>query len=115
MAKEWAKAFYNGKRYRKCRESYISLRISIDGGICEECRQQLGYIVHHTIILTESNINDPEISLNHEYMKYVCKDCHDTYEGHGIGGHGKIKPICVFDETGQPISMREIDRSVRKI
>lgn len=110
MAKDWYKAFLNSRRWLRCRDSYIDYRISIDGGICEECRKSLGYIVHHTILVTESNVNDPDITLNHELLKYVCKDCHDTYEGHGVGGHGKIKPLCVFDENGQPVSMREIDR-----
>ena len=109
MAKDFAKAFYNSKRWQLCRNSYITNRISIDGGVCEECRRQQGYIVHHTIILTPDNINNADIALNHENMKYVCKDCHDEYEGHGVG-HGKAKPLCIFDEHGQPISMRGCDR-----
>ena len=109
MAKDFAKSFYNSKRWQQCRNSYIAKRIAIDGGACEECRRQQGYIVHHKVILTQSNINDPDIALNHEKMKYVCKDCHDEYEGHGVG-HGKVKPLCIFDEHGQPISLREIDR-----
>lgn len=108
MAKEWAKAFYNSKRWLKCRDSYIADRIAIDGGVCEECRQQQGYIVHHEITLTPDNINDPDISLSHQHMKYVCKGCHDKYEGHG-NGHKRAEPLCIFDESGQPISLREID------
>ena len=109
MAKDFAKSFYNSRRWQQCRNSYIAHRISVDGGVCEECRRQQGYIVHHKETLTQSNINDPNISLNHEKMKYVCKDCHDEYEGHGVG-HGKVKPLCIFDENGQPSSLREIDR-----
>ena len=108
MAKEWAKAFYNSKNWIKCRDAYIADRISTDGGVCEECRQQQGYIVHHEITLTPDNINNPNISLSHQHMKYVCKDCHDKYEGHGVG-HKKAEPLCIFDENGQPISLREID------
>ncbi len=109
MAKNFAKSFYNSKRWQRCRNAYIAKRIAIDGGVCEECRRRQGYIVHHKVILTQSNISDPDIALNHEKMKYVCKDCHDEYEGHGVG-HGKVKPLCIFDEHGQPISLREIDR-----
>ena len=109
MAKEWAKSFYNSKRWQKCRDSYIAHRISVDGGVCEECGRQQGYIVHHTVALTPYNINNADISLNHEMMKYVCKDCHDQYEGHGVG-HSKVKPLCIFDADGQPISLREVDR-----
>ncbi len=109
MAKEWAKPFYNSKRWKKCRDSYIKKRISTDGGMCEECGEQPGYIVHHSVVLTPDNINDPDISLSHKKMKYVCKECHDIYEGHGVG-HRKVKPLCIFDEQGQPISVREVDR-----
>lgn len=110
MAKEWAKRFYNGKRWIRCRDAYIQERILIDGGMCEECHKNLGYIVHHEIILSPENINDPDVSLNHDHLKYVCKECHDQYEGHGVG-HGKVRPLCIFDEDGQPISLRECDRT----
>ena len=109
MAKDYAKSFYNSKKWQQCSDSYIAKRIAIDGGVCEECRWQQGYIVHHDVVLTQRNINDPDITLNHERMKYVCKDCHDEYEGHGVG-HGKAKPLCIFDDNGQPVSLREIDR-----
>lgn len=108
VAKEWAKAFYNSKKWNKCREAYIAERIKIDGGVCEECREEQGYIVHHNIVLNEENIRNPDIALNHKYLKYVCKCCHDQYEGHGVG-HKKEKALCIFDEDGQPISLREID------
>lgn len=109
MAKDYAKSFYNSKKWLQCRDSYIAKRIAIDGGICEECRRQQGYIVHHEVVLTQSNISDPDISLNHGKMKYVCKECHDKYEGHGVG-HKKVEPLCIFDAEGQPISLREVDR-----
>ncbi len=68
MAREFAKAFYKSKKWLQCRNSYIQERILIDGGMCEVCHEQLGYIVHHKETLTENNINNPEISLNHEYL-----------------------------------------------
>lgn len=108
MAKEWAKAFYNSKRWTKCRDTYISNRIDVDGGLCEECHEKPGYIVHHRTTLTKTNISDPDISLNENNLEYVCKDCHDLFEGHGL--NKGIKPLCRFDEDGQPISIREIDR-----
>lgn len=110
MAKEWAKAFYNSKAWIRCRTSYIAKRITIDGGMCEECHKNLGYIVHHKIMLTPENISNPDVALNHRYMEYVCKDCHDAFEGHGVGGHGKVRPLCMFDENGQPISLRGVDK-----
>lgn len=107
MAKEWAKAFYKTKRWQKCKNAYISKRIGIDGGLCEECCDRPGYIVHHRITLTENNITDPDICLNENHLEYVCKICHDMFEGHGL--NKRIKPLCRFDENGQPIPMREID------
>lgn len=107
MAKEFAKAFYNSKAWSQCRDSYIADRVATDGGMCEECHINLGYIVHHKVTLTESNIHDPDIALNHKYFEYVCKDCHDKFEGHGVGK--KIRPLFDFDSNGQPISLREID------
>ena len=47
MAKEFAKAFYHSRQWKKCRDSYIRQRIGIDGGLCELCQSSLGYIVHH--------------------------------------------------------------------
>lgn len=109
MAQEWAREFYNGTKWLRCRNAYIQDRIMIDGGLCEECHNNLGYIVHHKVFLTASNISDPEISLNKNNLEYVCKDCHDQFEGHGIRHHGAA-PLCRFDADGQPISLRDIDR-----
>lgn len=113
MAKEWAKAFYNSKRWQQCKNSYISQRIMADGGICEVCGSSQGYIVHHKTMLTESNINNPDIALCHSSLQYVCKDCHDKFEGHGIGSQKK-KALFAFDADGQPVSLREIDNSPHK-
>ena len=106
MAKDWAEAFYNGKKWRRCRKSYIDERILIDGGLCEQCHDNLGYIVHHKITLTPVNITDPDISLNHENLMYVCKDCHDEFEGHGVGRAG-TPGLVLFDEQGMPVGRIE--------
>ncbi|MBO5032158.1 MAG: hypothetical protein J6D08_09780 [Lachnospiraceae bacterium] len=108
MAKKYAKSFYNSKAWKKCKNSYITQCIITDGGMCEECHVNSGCIVHHKIMLTENNINNPDVALNHENLKYVCKDCHDKFEGHGVGNK-KTKPLFSFDVDGQPISMRAID------
>lgn len=111
MAKDWAKPFYNSSRWIKARDTYISDRIMEDGGLCEVCGKEPGYIVHHIINLTEENVKDHDISLNFNNFQYVCKSCHDEFEGHGAGGHGKAKALCTFDADGQPISLRDIDKS----
>ena len=103
MAKDWAKRFYNGDQWRTCRNGYIQERIRIDGGMCQVCRKNLGFIVHHKIILTPLNIRDPEVSLNWKHLSYECKDCHDQHEGHGV--KRSISPVCAFDSDGNPIEI----------
>ena len=104
MAKEWARNFYKGKKWEKCRNGYIQERIGIDGGMCEVCREQLGYIVHHKILLTPENICTPEVSLNWDHLSYECKDCHDLHDGHGV--KRTVLPVCSFDSEGNPIEIR---------
>ena len=102
VAQEWAKAFYKSGAWLKCRASYIAKRVAIDGGLCEECQEELGYIVHHKTLLTPANINDSDIALNHEHLKYVCKRCHDYEEAHFIN---KDDCRCRFDAAGQPVEV----------
>lgn len=102
--KEWAKWFYKSKAWLKCRAAYIAERIRIDGGLCEECHERLGYIVHHKEPLTPDNINNPDITLNHANLKYDCKYCHDREEAHAFV---KNESKYMFDEEGQIIP-REI-------
>ena len=101
MAKAFAKSFYKSSAWARCRQAYINNRLLFDGGLCEECKKQLGYIVHHTIILNVNNVNNPDISLNHKYLKLVCKECHDKYDGHGVVKQSKQR--LVFDKVGQPL------------
>ena len=98
--KPYAKKFYNSKQWRDCRQSYIQERILIDGGLCEECHNNPGYIVHHKVMITPANINNPDITLNHCNLEYVCKDCHDRFDDHFVKTK---KPSCMFDNNGQPI------------
>ena len=95
MAQKWAKHFYRSNKWMKCRNSYIQERIREDGGLCEECHKKPGHIVHHKVMLTQGNIADAGISLDHGNLKYVCKDCHDRFEGHGLN-KGE-EPLCLFD------------------
>lgn len=112
MAKEFAKAFYSSGKWLKCRASYIAERQSIDGGLCEECGEALGYIVHHKITLTELNIHNPDIALNFEYLEYVCKACHDKFDGHfKPKTKADILPMIGFDEDGQPFPILPLSES----
>lgn len=103
MAKDWAKSFLHSTPWLTCRDGYIQERIRIDGGLCEVCRTNLGYIVHHKIHLTPVNIQDPEVALNWENLSYECKHCHDQHEGHGVGHRTSL--VCIFDDDGNPIAI----------
>lgn len=78
MAREFAKPFYKSTAWKKCRAAYISKRAAIDGGMCEYCKEQPGYIVDHIEELNPLNINDPSVSLNHDNLQYLCLECHNT-------------------------------------
>lgn len=77
MAKEFAKSFYNSAEWKKCRRSYIAYRRGVDGGMCESCHEKPGYIVHHKEELQPWNINDPDITLGFDNLKYDCHICHN--------------------------------------
>ena len=94
MAREFAKKFYNSKPWRKCRAAYIAERERIDGGMCETCHEQPGYIVHHEVWLTPENINNPDISLNLSLLKYDCLDCHNKEK------EGEEEETYTFDAAG---------------
>lgn len=94
MAKEWATAFYNSKRWKDTRTAYIAHVF----GLCERCHHT-GYIVHHKIKLTPTNITDENITLNFANLEYLCKECHDRE--HYLDMHGNVCPdgFC-FDVNG---------------
>ena len=84
MAKAFASAFYSSKAWQDCRAEYMKKAV----GLCEECMKQgiykPGVIVHHKIEVTPFNIYNPEITLNHENLELVCRDCH--LKIHGLSG-----------------------------
>lgn len=95
--KEFAKHFYKSKTWQRCRQAFIAERIIIDGGLCQRCYTAPGYIVHHKVHLTPKNINNPNITLNHSNLEYVCHDCHnDEHFGSRmktqIGADGRVIP-----------------------
>jgi 5-methylcytosine-specific restriction protein A len=98
MAKEWAKKFYNSKAWQKCREGYIDTV----HGLCETCldKNKLtpGYILHHKTWLTPENINDPNITLNWDNLKYECQDCHNK---EGSTDKEIVREGLMFNEYGE--------------
>lgn len=94
--KPWAKSFYLSSAWKKCRRSYIQSVF----GMCERCNRP-GKIVHHKVYLTQMNINDPSVSLNHEHLELLCQDCHND-EHHGSES---ISDGLRFDEHGDVVSV----------
>lgn len=71
------KQFYKSMSWRRARRAYISYRQSLDGGICELCKEEPGLIVHHKIWLNDINCNDPDVSLSFDNLRYECQACHN--------------------------------------
>lgn len=103
--KDFAKKFYKSGVWRKCREAYIKYRVMVDGGLCEVCREKLGYIVHHKKPLTPENIHDETITLSFGNLQFDCKDCHDREEAHPFIVNKKLN--CCFDDSGNPMPISD--------
>lgn len=98
MAKLFAKKFYNSKHWITCRQSFRSKRVAIDGGMCQDCKGNLGYIVDHIVELTPLNIDDVNITLNHENLQYLCLECHNTKT---FQKNSPVSDGMKFDENGR--------------
>jgi 5-methylcytosine-specific restriction enzyme A len=76
VARDFAKKFYNSKQWKQCRDSYKQ-KVN---GLCERCLKNGEYVigdeVHHKKYITPININDPNITLNHDNLELLCQSCH---------------------------------------
>ena len=99
MAREFAKAFYDSKAWKECRQSYINNMPIYKRGLCEECydkgKYTLGKELHHKVLLTPKNIHNPEVALNHKNLILLCFDCHQR-----IHGKRQEPNEYIFDENG---------------
>ncbi len=95
-----AKRFYKSTAWKKCRESYIASVF----GLCERCKKP-GKIVHHTVYINAFNINDPNITLNHDLLEYLCQDCHNREH---FEKHSPVREGLMFDEEGNLIELPEV-------
>ena len=97
LAREFAGNFYKTVAWKKCRDSYIR---SV-GGLCERCWKngiiRHGDTVHHKIELTPENINDPAVTMNHENLELLCRQCHADM-------HRTNKRRYQVDEAGRVIA-----------
>lgn len=98
--KEYAKGFYTSRAWAECREAY---RKSV-GGLCEACLKKgiikAGEIVHHIKPINTKNINDPDITLNWNNLRLLCRECHAE-------AHEKNHRRYIVDEMGRVISRGE--------
>lgn len=106
MAREFSRAFYHTKAWKKTRDAYAR---SVNG-LCERCLERgeyrKGEIVHHIEHLTPANIDNPAVTLGFDNLQLVCRDCHaelhpEIYEAEAAGTR------CVFDENGNVIATKE--------
>lgn len=101
MSKPFAKPFYNSKHWKQCRDSYIANRTNVDGGSCEGCRDAVGEELHHITELTISNISEAGITVDHNNLKWLCKDCH--FKEHRriiVEGFNKRKVHTMVNDAG---------------
>ena len=90
--KDYAKTFYRSKIWQKCRNDYFKYR----NGLCEDCLAKglykPGVIVHHVIEISPQNITNPEITLNWNNLRLVCRECHAEEHGAHANKRYEIKP-----------------------
>lgn len=96
-----AKRFYKSSAWKKCRASYIA---TVPGGLCEHCNDAMGYIVDHIEEINSQNINDPNITLNHENLQYLCTPCHNVKT---FKKYSAIRDGFYFDENGNLMELKE--------
>lgn len=81
--------------------------------MCEVCREEPGYIVHHKIWIDKSNIDDPETTLNFENLRYECLRCHNREERDGSRIPEERMNKYVFDANGDIVPVRDGRRDAR--
>lgn len=97
MSQPYARAFYSSIQWQECREAYARSKKYL----CEDCLAKglytPGEIVHHVINLTPENINDPNVTLNFDNLRLVCRKCHAEEHKHRERRY-------VIDELGNVIT-----------
>jgi len=90
--KPFATKFYKSKSWRNCRYAYFVAR----HGICERC-SGAGKIVHHIEYITPNNIQDVNITSNHDNLELLCQDCHNKEH---LGSGDSTRDDVMFDVDG---------------
>lgn len=94
--RSWKDYFYTSREWKRCRFSYVRSKF----GLCERCGGSANQ-VHHKTYLTRANINDPNVSLNHDNLELLCYVCHQNE-------HFRKSTVAnglVFDENGDLVTV----------
>ena len=88
MAKDFSKAFYNSRRWRKNAKAFAESKC----WICSRCHNRSitgsgtpRMIVHHKTPLTPENIHDDSIAYGWDNLELLCIDCHNAVHAEGKG------------------------------
>jgi len=90
------KKFYWQRAWKECQAAYMKKA----KGLCELCLKEgritPAEIVHHKVHITPENLNNPEITFNHDNLMAVCRKHHaEIHKGKGskrytFGDDGRI-------------------------
>ena len=98
-------SFYRSKRWERFREYLIDKRTNEEDGCIydeitgEVITQPYDIILHHTIVLTESNVNDFDISLNENLIQIVSHATHNKIHNR-FGSEGTRHIYLVYGAPG---------------
>lgn len=105
--KDYAAKFYKSNAWKQCRLNYFK---SV-GGLCEQCLKKglfvPAVIVHHKIHINEVNINNPNITLDHNNLEALCRDCHK--QEHPEFGGKKLKKRYIIGKNGEIFPLDDVD------
>lgn len=92
------------------RDLSYTLKIA-DGGKCQRCNEIIEdmsqLIGHHTVELTEDNVNDPTISLNPKLIEVICFGCHNK-QHHRFGNKQSVYIIYGSPLSGKTTMVRDM-------
>lgn len=96
--------FYQSKEWIRFRDVIIADRVQSDGFIYDEITgkpilNRYDIILHHTVFLTDENVNDHSISLNPELIQIVSHKTHNYL--HNKLGYNRQEVFLVY---GSPLS-----------
>jgi len=94
MNREYARSFYDGKAWKRCRSAFMKSKHYL----CERCGG-VAVLAHHKEHITAANIHDPKITLSWSNLEALCLECHNS--AHGLGG--ATANGVSFDENGNVV------------